>query len=392
MLTVYELDALCECLGLSREARGVIETIRSSPPMRRVRSAAGNVSVRYPSRKMGVTIQAESHRVELAGLYEYEHDPQVLEFYDQPPAIKLEYQTGSGRRAGVWHTPDYFVLRVDKVGWEEWKPDVGLERLAEAMPHRYVRDAAGQWRCPPGERFAEPFGLFYRLRSSAEIDWVFQRNLRFLEDYLGSEVSPLSEHIAEAILALVGNSASAARGLGAEAQEQLTGASPADLQEANRRHAILTPHLAGMAAGPGAASARTIRRWLARWQAAERIHGCGYIGLLPHWSQRGNRRRKLPEATLTLVDEFLADDYETLKQKRKFTVYAALVRVCQERGVDAPTYKTFVKAANRRPRQERVAKRQGLRAAAQAAPFCWELSLTTPRHGDRPFELAHLDP
>jgi len=453
MLRGHELAGLCQRLGLSAEARAVIETIRLSPPARRVRSAAGNVSVRYPSRKMGVTIQAESHRVELAGLYEYEHDPQVLEFYDQPPAIKLEYQTGSGRRAGVWHTPDYFVLRVDKVGWEEWKPDVGLERLAEAMPHRYVRDAAGQWRCPPGERFAEPFGLFYRLRSSAEIDWVFQRNLRFLEDYLGSEVSPLSEHIAEAILALVGrqpgmhldelvgdlgeasaddvyaliasnclyvdlhgaplaepervrlfrneeiarayalvgNSASAARGLGAEAQEQLTGASPADLQEANRRHAILTPHLAGMAAGPGAASARTIRRWLARWQAAERIHGCGYIGLLPHWSQRGNRRRKLPEATLTLVDEFLADDYETLKQKRKFTVYAALVRVCQERGVDAPTYKTFVKAANRRPRQERVAKRQGLRAAAQAAPFCWELSLTTPRHGDRPFELAHLD-
>jgi transposase InsO family protein len=94
---------------------------------------------------------------------------------------------------------------------------------------------------------------------------------------------------------------------------------------------------------------------------------------------------------LTPIDEFLADDYETLKQKRKFTVYAALVRACQEHGVDIPTYKTFVKAANRRPSQERVAKRQGMRAAAQAAPFCWELSLTRPRHGDRPFELAHLD-
>ena len=41
---------------------------------------------------MGVTIQAESHRVELAGLYEYEHDRRVLEFYDQPPSIKLVYQ------------------------------------------------------------------------------------------------------------------------------------------------------------------------------------------------------------------------------------------------------------------------------------------------------------
>jgi putative transposase len=72
-------------------------------------------------------------------------------------------------------------------------------------------------------------------------------------------------------------------------------------------------------------------------------------------------------------------------------VYAALVGACAERGIVAPTYKTFVNAANRRPRREQVAKRQGPRAAAQAAPFCWELSLTTPRRGDRPFELAHLD-
>src|SRR6266545_30851 len=320
MLSAHELARLCERLGLSAEAKAVIETIRASPPSRRVRSAAGNVSVRYPSRKMRAIIQAESHRVELAGVYEYEHDQQTLEFYDQPPAIKLVYQARSARHVGVWHTPDYFVIRSDAIGWEEWKTEVELERLAEMMPHRYGRDEVGRWRCPPGERFAEPFGLFYRLRSSAEIDWVFQRNLRFLEDYLGSEVSPLSEHIAEAILALVGrqpgmhldelvgdlgeasaddvyaliasnclyvdlhgaplaepervrlfrneeiarayalvgNSASAARGLGAEAQEQLTGASPADLQEANRRHAILTPHLAGMAAVPGAlASCRT---------------------------------------------------------------------------------------------------------------------------------------
>jgi hypothetical protein len=55
-VTDHDLAAWCERLGLSAEARAVIETIRSSPPTLRVRSAAGNVSVRYPSRKMGVTI------------------------------------------------------------------------------------------------------------------------------------------------------------------------------------------------------------------------------------------------------------------------------------------------------------------------------------------------
>jgi hypothetical protein len=60
----------------------------------------------------------------------------------------------------------------------------GLERLAEMMPNRYRRDEFGHWTCPPGVRVAEQFGLYYRLRSSAEIDWVLQRNFRFLEDYL----------------------------------------------------------------------------------------------------------------------------------------------------------------------------------------------------------------
>lgn len=36
-------------------------------------------------------------------------------------------------------------------------------------------------------------------------------------------------------------------------------------------------------------------------------------------------------------------------------------------------------------------KRQGRRAAYQKEGFYWELDLTTPRHGDRPFEIGHID-
>ena len=61
----------------------------------------GNVSGRYPSRKMGMTIQFESHRVELAAIYEMEHDDSVEEFYDQPPSIKLDYLSAEGRHLGV---------------------------------------------------------------------------------------------------------------------------------------------------------------------------------------------------------------------------------------------------------------------------------------------------
>lgn len=84
---------------------------------------SGNVPVRYPSRKMGVIIQAESRTVEFAGVYLMEHDPAVLEFWDQPPPITLHYQVqqknGRTRTIGVLHTPDYFVIREHALGWEE---------------------------------------------------------------------------------------------------------------------------------------------------------------------------------------------------------------------------------------------------------------------------------
>ena len=40
---------------------------------------------------------------------------------------------------------------------------------------------------------------------------------------------------------------------------------------------------------------------------------------------------------------------------------------------------------------EQTKARQGRRAAYQHKKFYWELSRTTPRHGDRPFEIGHID-
>jgi putative transposase len=43
--------------GVSPETRRMIETIRFSEPSRRVNSGRGNIPGKYPSKKMGVTIQ-----------------------------------------------------------------------------------------------------------------------------------------------------------------------------------------------------------------------------------------------------------------------------------------------------------------------------------------------
>ena len=152
---------------------------------------------------MGLTIQFESHRVELPLVYEMEHDPGVLEYYDQPPSIPLAYHAANGRRVSVMHTPDYFVIRQDSAGWVECKSSEDLQKLAIRTPNRYLRDGSGKWRCPPGEAHSSPLGLDYRVWSSAEINWNLQRNLTFLEDYLRCDPAGSAGFVDPAIKAAI---------------------------------------------------------------------------------------------------------------------------------------------------------------------------------------------
>ena len=189
MLTDIDLLAWYTKLGIAENARAVVDHIRSSDPARRVGGGRRNVSGFYPSKKMGVTIQFESHRVELAAVYELEHDDDVLEYFDQPPPFKLEYDSADGRHMGVLHTADYFAIRRDCAGWEECKTEDELVLLNRKNPNRYACDQEGRWICPPGETHAAALGFYYRVRSSRDIDWVYQRNIQFLEDYLRSQIS-----------------------------------------------------------------------------------------------------------------------------------------------------------------------------------------------------------
>jgi len=520
MLTYEQLMQYYQQLGLSEATREMIDRIRASPPARRVRSAKGNVAVRYPSRKMACVIQAESHKNELAGIYEKEHNPDVLEFYDQPEAIQLIYQTKKKRRITVDHTPDFFVLRKDKAGWEEWKTEDRLLELLEEQPHRYIKDETGQWRCPPGEAHAKPLGLFYAVRSSAEIDWALQRNLRFIEDYLREDcpdapeplreeivrqvsrnpgitlddllramgekhsdsiyrliaigdlycdlsMSPLAEprrvvvykneetsqayalmrqavylprasgsqnvdvvigatliwdkqpwiivnlgetktwlRSAEGVLVELPNIAfenlvregeivSAGEKLETELSEDaaiiLHHASPQDLQIANERYRLITPVLKEKKEPAEAVAERTWRRWLQRYRQAEQSWGCGYIGLIPLRVRRGNRQTKLPGESLKLITQFIEKQYETVKKKSKRAVYGQLIVACQKEEIKTPSYRTFRQRVNRRSQYEQTRRREGKRAAYWLEPIYLELNLTTPRHGDRPFEIGHID-
>ena len=170
-------------LRLPADAQELVRAIRSAPPARSPQTRRGNMAVWYPSKKMGCIIKAESAKVEFAFLLEAEHDDEVLEFYDQPPAIRLEYRDRRGQLQRPWHTADYFVFRRQSAGWEECKPVEKLHRQAQARPNRYRLDDRGVWRCPPGEAYAAAFGLTYRVRSADQINWTAQSNWQFLDDY-----------------------------------------------------------------------------------------------------------------------------------------------------------------------------------------------------------------
>ncbi len=170
-------------LKLSKETQELLKGIRDSPPSRTPGARRGNMPVWYPSKKMQCIIKAESHKVEFAFLLQVEHDDDVLEVWDQPPSIELEYQDRRGRTQRPHHTADYFLFRYKDAGWVECKPTQELIRQARTRPNRYQLDEQGKWRCPPGEAYAAKHGLFYEVYASDQINWAAQDNWLFLEDY-----------------------------------------------------------------------------------------------------------------------------------------------------------------------------------------------------------------
>ena len=92
-----------------------------------------------------------------------------------------------------------------------------------------------------------------------------------------------------------------------------------------------------------------------------------------------------------MLEKYITEHYETLKQQPMSAVYLLLEREAKERHIPVPSYTTFRTRIKQRGRYEQALKRQGKRAAAQAEAWYWELDQTTPRHGDRPWEIVHMD-
>lgn len=204
MLTEEEFEQWCSQLQLPQATRQLIAQIRQAPPSRKVQGNYGNVCGKYCSEKMGQTIQFESHRGELAHIIDkLAHNREVLEYYDQPPAIELNYTSKSGRRVRTAHTPDFFVIGLKEARWEEFKPISELIKKAEQQPHRYLRNETGNWYCPPGEEYAQKYGLNYYIRTDREHNTIRLRNYQWLEPYFQKQDLDKNNTLEPVIIALV---------------------------------------------------------------------------------------------------------------------------------------------------------------------------------------------
>lgn len=520
MLTATQFQEWYGSLQLPPHTCQLLTAIRASRPVRRVGSRASNVSGAYASRKMGCTIQFESHKVELWAIYSMEHDPQVLEYYDQPLQLDLTYAAKSGRRMTVKHTPDFLVFTSNGVWLEEWKPEDKLLELSMTQPQRYQCDAQGRWHCPPGEEAAARLGLRYRVRSSAQVSPQAIRNLILLDEYCSApevdhetaqgvidrvrstpglsvtallaqvpqvsldavftlitrsqlyvdlSATPLIDHDAVSLypnrataeahalllvsqvpstaslaerpsphLALTANmrvlwdgriltllnlgqttatlrpetgalveiprtdfvrlidtgtitvprvpSASSFVALPADVQRAWSAASERDLEMATRRYQAL--HTTATASG---VPARTLRSWAARFHEAEAKYGVGFVGLLPRTARSGNRTPKASQEALVLLDTCIAEHFEQPTQPHARAVYRLYCQQCAQRGLSTLSERTFYRRITARRGPAQTHARRGKRAAYREQPWYWELTRTTPRHGDRPWEIVHLD-
>lgn len=519
MMSPSEFEDWATSMNLTEEAKTEIQRIRQSPPARRVGGGRKNVSGRYSSKKMGVTIQFESHKVELPVIYMMEFNDEVLEYYDQPSQIKINYyQRENNRKMAYWYTADFFVIEKERAYWVECKTEEELIKKSQEKTDRYFK-RNGEWEFTPGKNYAKQFGLDFLVRSSSEINWILQRNLDFLEDYIirgyVSEETAVSK-IKEAILSVPGltlleliqnaeeqytvddlyaliansiiyidlyndlitepenvtvylnkeqykgfsivqkssrktkNSSSIdlkqgqkilwgdtvweilhydhsnkiifllkdgdkehkefpvdvfesyisdgyIEGIGNDSPENdevkilISQANEKDLGTANKRYEIVMKVLNDNEVKTEGVTQRTIRNWIKKYKDAEEMYGNGFVGLLPKTKDKGNRNAKLPKETKDLMEQMITENYATIKSKSVREVYREFIVKCEELQIPDASYKALWKAINVRSKYDIERARKGGRAAYKYEEFYYELEFTSPKHGERIFNIAHID-
>jgi len=155
-------------------ARQYITAARASEPSRMVGAHARRNSVSFVySSKMSRTISTESRGPERYLALLLEHDEEVLEYWDQPPALQLTRTDSNGNCRTFQYTPDFLVLSTNGPRLVEVKSVDKASALTVSRPNEWVQDAATEeFRFLPAEAACEELGLDFEV-------FVYSKGMRY---------------------------------------------------------------------------------------------------------------------------------------------------------------------------------------------------------------------
>lgn len=174
-----------------------------------------------------------------------------------------------------------------------------------------------------------------------------------------------------------------------EAERIMRSASPVDYEHALLRYYSLFPETAD--GEVPVACERAIRKWKALYRNSQNVYGNGFIGLIPGIHKRGNRDRKIDNGVIVIMNEVIDELYATAEAKTKTVCWGEVIQRCEEAGLVPPSEKAFRAEIERRLSQLMKETREGDKAAYPTSDFYWFLEQSTPKHGDRPFHIGHID-
>jgi putative transposase len=175
------------------------------------------------------------------------------------------------------------------------------------------------------------------------------------------------------------------------AAQRLRQATGEDVKATMHRYYCIHPELCPPDT-PHKASDRAIRKWKAMARQGYAEYGNEFIGLIPTTSRRGNRERRYGPRTLEIMREVIDTEVLSDKASGLFTCWSTVVDTCKMEGLLVPSIRTFQTEIKRLTTPEEFKKaREGEKAGYDLELPYISLDRETPRHGTRPFEIAHID-
>jgi putative transposase len=178
-----------------------------------------------------------------------------------------------------------------------------------------------------------------------------------------------------------------------EALRRIMRASVESMNEAIRREKLIQAYDEGRL--PADVKARTVRVWKRAWKKAEELFGHGFLGLLNRFADRGDDAPKITPEQLRVLELSIDEDFLNVRKTTRKKAHILYQERCKTEGGPSVSYTTYCEHIRSRKAEELEYWRSGRRAAYQlkgpANDGSKGITDLYPTHGDRAWEVAHID-